>query len=118
MELLNFLDKLNAPEPGKPANMIGNFNISQGVARSNDIKLVSSQGNGFATGYIDLPAWTIDMKGRLELDKSLLDQLVRSTAREVSPKVPFTISGVLDSPAVKVNTSVLFGTGNSISGGD
>ena len=118
VELLNFLDKINAPEPRKRASMIGNFMIAQGVARSDNIKLVSSHGNGFATGHIDLPAWTIDMEGRLELDKRLLDQLVRSTAREVSPKVPFTISGVLDSPAVKVNTSVLFGTRNSISVGD
>ena len=113
VDLLNFLDKLNTPKPENRAKMTATFNISRGVAHSDDIKLVSFHGNGFAAGQIDFSRWAIDMEGMLDLDKSLSDRLVRSTAREVSKKVPFTISGALDAPAVKVNTSVLFGTRNS-----
>jgi len=45
----------------------GRFNIVNGVARTNDIIVNTSAGNGSAEGFIDLPQYRIDMTGTFKL---------------------------------------------------
>ena len=85
--------------------------VSRGIAHSNDIKIVSVYGDGAAAGEINLPAWTINMKGQMQLGQSFITQLLRGKIREMSSAVPFAITGALDAPNVKVDTGALFGAG-------
>ena len=96
--------------------MTGSFRISDGIAPSKDINITSAFANGAAVGNINLPAWTIDMEGQLQLGESFITQLLRAKIREANSAVPFAITGALDAPDVKVDTSALFGAGVPIPG--
>ncbi|MFZ0695288.1 MAG: AsmA-like C-terminal region-containing protein, partial [Alphaproteobacteria bacterium] len=80
----------------KFSKLAGTFTIDKGVVRTNDVALQAEAEAGKITGTIDLPAWTIDMRG----DFTLTDH----------PKVPgfgMHVSGPLDSPERKLETKDL-----------
>ncbi|MEQ8194672.1 MAG: AsmA family protein [Rhodospirillales bacterium] len=102
--------QLSASRSGKGglADITGSFTIEQGVARSQDFKLLAGVGNGEATGTVDLPKWSIDVNGKVDLSQNLLTQLLTKKAN-VSTVLPFRVYGRLDAPNVKLDTSKLKG---------
>ncbi len=107
--LLTSLNKLSGSNASDRAQMTGSFRVSRGIAHSNNIKLASAYGNGTADGEINLPAWTINMDGQMQLGQTFIAQLLKTKIRETSSTVPFVITGVLDAPNVKVDTRALLG---------
>ena len=107
---------------GKGAGLVdisGSFDIRGGVARSRDMKVVSSMGNGAAQGFIDLPRWRIDVSGNVQLSQNLLTSLLsRGTRRDMTQSVPFRVRGRLDAPSINLDTSKLTGGGLPIPGAD
>jgi hypothetical protein len=107
---------------GKGAGVVdisGSFDIQGGVARSQDMKVVSSMGNGAAQGFIDLPRWRIDVSGNVQLSQNFLTALIsRQTRRDVTQLVPFRVRGRLDAPTINLDTSKLTGGGLPIPGAD
>ncbi|HER27023.1 MAG TPA: AsmA family protein, partial [Rhodospirillales bacterium] len=91
---------------GVAADITGTFAVSRGVARTNDLKLVSSMGNGRASGTVDLARWLIDVGGQVDLSQNFLGQILNQGAPTAST-VPFSIRGRLDAPTVKLDTSSL-----------
>ena len=98
---------------GVAADITGSFSISNGVASSNDFKLVSGMGNGRASGKVDLARWLIDVGGQVDLSQNFLSQVLSQGAPGTST-VPFSIKGRLDAPTVKLDTSkvLIGGLGN------
>jgi len=97
----------------------GSFDIRGGVARSQDIKVVSGMGNGAAQGFVDLPQWRIDVQGNVQLSQNFLTALIsRQTRRDVTQSVPFRVRGRLDAPNINLDTSKLTGGGLPIPGAD
>jgi hypothetical protein len=96
----------------------GSFDITGGIARSQDMRVVAGIGNGVATGSVDLPRWRIDVKGHVQLAQNLLTALQASrTRRNITQAVPFTVRGRLDAPTINLDTSKL-GGGLPIPGAD
>jgi len=88
------------------ADITGTFRMERGIARSQDLKLVSNLGRGQAAGTVDLPRWTIDIKGQVEMSPDILTQILVRKAG--GPQlIPFAVWGALDKPNVKVDTSKL-----------
>ena len=102
---------------GTAADITGTFNITSGVAHSNDLKLVSGMGNGRASGDVDLARWLIDVGGQVDLSQSFLSQVL-SQGSPSTTAVPFSIKGRLDAPTVKLDTSKLLTSGLPIPGID
>ena len=100
---------------GTAADITGTFNITNGVARSNDLKLVSGMGNGRASGDVDLARWLIDVGGQVDLSANFISQVLSQGAPSNS-SVPFSIKGRLDAPTVKLDTSKLLTSGLIIPG--
>ncbi|MEE9196034.1 MAG: AsmA-like C-terminal region-containing protein, partial [Alphaproteobacteria bacterium] len=97
----------------------GTFDITGGIARSQDMKVAASVGNGVASGSVDLPRWLIDVKGHVKLSQNLLTAFLSSrTKRDVTQAVPFTVRGRLDAPTINLDTSKLPGGGLPIPGAD
>ena len=90
------------------ADVTGTFAIDRGIARTQDIKLLSSVGNGDAKGFVDLPRWYLDVNGQVELAKNLLTQLLRR-GKQSKTILPFRVYGRLDKPNVKLDTSKIKG---------
>ncbi len=93
---------------GGQAAVTGTFAIDRGIARSNDLKLVSGFGNGAARGGVDLPRWQIDVAGEIQLAQNVLTQILDKSGRTAQP-VPFSVVGSLDAPTVRLDTSKLPG---------
>ena len=88
---------------GGAADVTATFAIERGVARTADAKLVSGFGNGHAKGNVDLPRWTIDMAGEIQMAQNVLTQALDKRGRTTQP-IPFSIAGALDAPSVKIDT--------------
>jgi uncharacterized protein involved in outer membrane biogenesis len=99
------------------ADITGSFDIVKGVARSNDLKLTSSMGNGRAQGNVNLSRWLIDVAGQIEMSQNVLGLILNQGQAAVS-QIPFSIKGNLDSPNVKLDTSKMQGAGLPIPGLD
>lgn len=110
LDLVASLGKLGSSLGGKQggalADISGTFQIEKGIARTEDIKLASGFGNGQAKGTVDLPAWTIDMAGQIDLEKNALNVLLDRKGK-VPDKVPFQVKGPLDAPNVKIESAGL-----------
>lgn len=104
------------PGGGTTADVTATFAVDRGVARTNDVKLVSGFGNGQAKGSVDLPRWAIDMAGEIQLAQNVLTQALDKRGRTAQP-IPFSIVGALDAPTVKIDTSKMPG-GLPIPGAD
>ncbi|PPR76098.1 MAG: hypothetical protein CFH05_00369 [Alphaproteobacteria bacterium MarineAlpha3_Bin4] len=119
--LLGLMTAFNQIGGGKAlgkANVSGSFKMTNGIARSQDLKLVSGIGSGVAAGNVDLPKWSINVSGKMELAESLLTQIFKAEVREIRQAVPFSIRGRLDAPDIKVDTDALLGSGGLIPGAD
>lgn len=116
LDLLTSLNQLGGKRKGTSADVSGTFQISRGIARSQDIRLVSGVGNGTAVGTVDLPNWQLDVKGEVELAQNVLTKILQAKVRESRNAVPFAVSGPLDAPNVKVDTGALLGSGVPIPG--
>lgn len=90
------------------ADATGSFVITNGIARTQDIKLLSSVGNGEAKGFVDLPRWNLDVSGQVDLTQNLLTQLLKRGQKSTTA-VPFRVYGRLDKPNVKLKAPNLGG---------
>lgn len=45
----------------------GTFSVKKGIVRTSDLKLVADAGAGSASGFVDLPAWNMDMQSEFKL---------------------------------------------------
>ena len=97
------------------ADVTGTFKMENGVARSDDIRLVSNIGEGHAQGTVDLPRWLLDVKGEIRLGQSVLTQVLGATTGALQT-LPFHVRGRLDAPNVKLDTGKLTGAGITIPG--
>lgn len=101
------------------ADVKGSFTIDRGVARSDDLRLVSNVGEGRAAGTVDLPKWTIDVQGEVQVAQNLLTQILTQKAGQPQNQMlPFAVRGALDAPSVKVDTAKLAGGGVALPGVD
>jgi len=103
----------------KRADITGSYRITNGVARSNDLRLAYYLGNGAAAGTVDLPAWQLDVAGEVKLAQNVLTGLLgRATGGTVPDTVPFQIRGPMDAPNVNIETKGLAAGGLPIPGLD
>lgn len=99
------------------AEVAGSFQVSRGIARFEDLKLGSNLGDGTAKGSVDLPNWRIDATGQVTLAQNLLLQVLNRKSGGVQT-LPFSVTGPLDDPKVKLETGKLPGRGIAIPGLD
>lgn len=120
--LINGLNDLGGLLSGRKsksslADITGNFTIDRGVARFRDLALNSGMGTGRAGGSADLARWLVDVNGEVVLSQGFLGQLLNG-GKQSTQRLPFRISGRLDSPNVKLDTSLLQAAGLPIPGLD
>ena len=95
---------------GRLADINGTYTITRGVVRFDDLTLSSNLAKGLVRGSADLPRWHIQADGQLALAEDLVTQLLlKNTKRR--PTIPFSISGAIDKPRVKLETARLPGGG-------
>ncbi len=70
--LFTSLNQLGGKVANDKASVSASFDIARGIATTRDLKLASTSGNGAAVGSINLPNWTIDIKGQVKLAESML----------------------------------------------
>ncbi|MEQ9171779.1 MAG: AsmA family protein [Rhodospirillales bacterium] len=101
---------LGGPKQGKGlADVDAVFTVANGVATASQLKAVTNVGVASGTGSVDLAAWTVDLSGAIQPSPNLLSAVLSITTRK-GVNVPFTITGKLDAPRIKVDTASL-GTG-------
>lgn len=112
--VLRSVNKLGSLLGGKAANSLADINgaytINEGVVAFNDLSLVSDLAKGSMGGTVDLPGWRIKADGQLDLVQNLATALLLKNTRR-RPSIPFSISGALDAPRVKLETGKLPGGG-------
>jgi uncharacterized protein involved in outer membrane biogenesis len=113
---LNTLGGALSGGKGALADITGTFTIERGIVRSQDARLVSGVGNGDAVATVDLPRWTIDSQGKVEVTQGVLTQILAQKANVQNTTLPFYINGRLDAPNVKLDTASLPGKGIAIPG--
>ncbi|NQV55350.1 MAG: AsmA family protein [Rhodospirillales bacterium] len=110
VQLIRSLNGLAGDLGGKSrkslANLNGAYTINRGIVSLNDFNLTSDLANGSMKGTADLPAWRIKADGRLKLTQNLVGQLLLGTAA-ANTVLPFSITGQLDAPNVKLDTASL-----------
>jgi uncharacterized protein involved in outer membrane biogenesis len=116
--LFTSLNQLGGAAADDKASVGATFDIQRGIATTRDLKLASAFGNGGAAGSIDLPNWTIDLKGEIQLAESTLMRILKAKVRETRNAVPFAITGSLEAPNVKVDTNAALGAGVPLPGAD
>ncbi|MDP6173033.1 MAG: AsmA family protein, partial [Rhodospirillales bacterium] len=99
------------------ADLTGSFQMRRGIARSGDLKLVSTLGRGTAKGVVDLPKWWIDAEGDVRLAGNLLVRLLDRKAKS-QRVLPFSLRGPLDNPKPILETGKMPGRGIVIPGLD
>jgi uncharacterized protein involved in outer membrane biogenesis len=101
---------LGGPKQGKGlADVDAGFTVTQGVATANQLKAVTNVGVASGAGSIDLAAWTVNLTGAIQPAPNLLSAVLSITTRK-GVNVPFSVTGKLDAPRIKVDTASL-GTG-------
>lgn len=99
------------------ADINGTFTIDRGVVRFSDLALNSGMGSGRASGSADLARWMVDVNGEVVLSQGFLGQILNN-GKQTTQRLPFRVSGRLDSPNVKLDTSKLQSAGLPIPGLD
>jgi len=74
----------------------GSFLVADGVARSNDLRLVAEGGEGAGTAEIDLANWTLQSRTEIRL-----------TGVEGAPPLGIVLRGVLDQPDLSIDFAAL-----------
>ncbi len=116
--LISALNQFGASKNSQRADVGGSFKVSNGVAQTNDLKLLSGLGNGTAGGLIDLPNWKLDISGQLELVQSALSQIIQSKLTSGKSAIPFSITGSLDQPDINMDMGAAMGSAIPIPGAD
>ena len=93
------------------------FTIAGGVATSSQLKAVTNVGVASGAGSVDLAAWTVDLSGAIQPAPNLLSAVLSITTRK-GVNVPFSITGKLDAPRIKVDTASLGTSGIPVPGLD
>ncbi len=85
-------------------NFNTSFSAAEGVVRFKDMTIKTGLGNGVAKGLVNLPNWQINTDGEIKLSQNILAQvLLKKPSKSVL--LPFKITGRLDNPSVKLETS-------------
>ena len=109
---------LGGPKQGAGlADVDAGLTIVNGVATANKLKAVTNVGVADSTGRIDLAAWTVDLSGAIQPSPNLLSAVLSITTKK-GVNVPFTVTGRLDAPRIKVDTASLGTGGVSVPGLD
>lgn len=87
--------------------------IVNGVASLTTAQLTSPIANGGANGTVNLPDWTIDVAGKLNLQQNALVGLLAQKAK-MKQEYPFSIRGAMDAPDVKLDTGGLSSGGGLV----
>jgi uncharacterized protein involved in outer membrane biogenesis len=92
--------KLNS----KRINFNTSFSAENGIINFRDMTLKTGLGNGTAKGLVDLPNWRINSDGEIKLSQNILSQVLLKKPSK-SLFLPFKVTGRLDDPRVKLETS-------------
>ncbi len=101
--------------PEGQADISGSFKIDRGIARSEDLRLVSTVGEGKGKGTVDLPKWTMKVESDIQLSQNLFAKLLSGTTG-VGFGVPLRIEGDIDEPNFVLDVAKLPGKALSIPG--
>jgi len=113
---LNQLAGLGSDQrPEGLADISGSFKIDRGIARSEDLRFVSTAGEGKGKGMLDLPKWTMKVEGDIQLSQNVFAKLL-SGATGVGFGVPLRIEGDIDEPNFVLDVAKLPGKALSIPG--
>jgi hypothetical protein len=88
----------------KRSNFNTSFTAENGVINFRDMTLKTGLGNGAAKGLVDLPNWKINSDGEIKLSQNVLSQVLLKKPSKLL-FLPFKITGRLDDPNVKLETS-------------
>ena len=109
---------LGGPKRGSGlADVDAAFTVANGVATATQLKAITNVGVAGGNGTVDLPAWTIDMKGAIQPAPNLLSAAL-SIATKKGVNVPFTVTGKLDAPRIWIDTASLGSGGIAVPGLD
>lgn len=97
------------------ADISGSFEIDRGVARSEDLSVISTVGEGKGKGTIDLPKWMMKVEGDIQLSQNLFSKLLSGTTG-LNLTIPLRIEGDIDQPDVVLDVAKLPGKALSIPG--
>ena len=86
----------------------GSFKITEGLAKSKDLKAKSIFGQGNATGIINLKRSKLDLLGKIDLKQSLFREFIKDHVKNNNYSIPFSIVGNLEAPNIKINTASIF----------
>ncbi|NVJ91515.1 MAG: AsmA family protein [Methylocystaceae bacterium] len=104
LDILNFLAVLSGTNSNKAqADVSVASDIVKGVANLKTANLTSNIAMGSATGNVDLPQWTVDVSGNLNIQQNALVGLLAQKAK-MKKNYPFSVIGSLDAPNVKLDT--------------
>ena len=112
--LSQFAGSLGGRVVAVKADLRGSFKVEKGIASYDDMTLTSSLGNGSAKGVVDLLNWRINTSGTIDLSQNLLLQVLAD--QKGASLIPFQLSGPMEKPSVKLDTSKI-GAGLRIPGG-
>jgi len=105
--VLNLVKALNGLGGGKGkglADVTGSYTMTNGIAQSQDLRLASGVASGGAQGMVNLPAWTTDVEGEVNMANSALGLVLKLAKVKVPSRVPFSVKGPLDNPKVLLKT--------------
>lgn len=114
LDVLNLLAVLSGKNPAKgQADVSVAANITQGVADLTTAQLDSNIARGTADGVVNLPDWTMDIAGTINVQQNALVGLLAQKAK-VKSEYPFSLRGPLDRPDVKLDTGGLASGGGLV----
>ncbi len=94
------------------ADLTSSFSIANGVVSTADTRIVSNLYEGVIKGDVNLPAWSMNVGGNVVLSQGLIGALL-STVKEMPSQIPFSVTGSIDKPNVKIQTPS-FGSGGGL----
>lgn len=105
--LVGAMNQFALPTAGKSkpksglADLALSFDLQGGVADVKNLTLNSAFGTGTGAGKVDIAGWGIDFAGNMTVEPNLLTTLL-SKGRVSAQEVPFSLTGRLDKPGVKL----------------
>lgn len=90
------------------ADLTASFSGARGLFSSSDIRLSSGLGDGTAKAKVDLAGWRIEANGEVNMSRNVLGLLL-SAKGNLPTSIPFSLSGPLDTPNVKIDSSLTKG---------